>query len=94
MRDLISVIVPVYNAERYLDECIAGIIGQSYADFELILINDGSSDSSGEICRRHAGKDSRIIVIDKERYDQQAAGRSELSAKLRLYGNPDSPKRY
>lgn len=78
MRDLISVIVPVYNAERYLDECIAGIIGQSYADFELILINDGSSDSSGEICRRHAGKDSRIIVIDKPNGGVSAARNTAL----------------
>lgn len=80
MRDLISVIVPVYNAERYLDECIEGIVGQGYADFELILVNDGSSDSSGEICRRHAGKDSRIIVIDKTNGGVSAARNTALDA--------------
>lgn len=62
----ISVIVPVYNAERYLDKCIASILAQSFSDFELVLINDGSTDNSGEICNNFAKKDSRIKVIHKE----------------------------
>jgi len=64
-KGLISVVVPVYNAERYLDECIGGVLSQTYTDFELILVNDGSTDSSLEICRRYAAKDKRVVVIDK-----------------------------
>ncbi len=61
----ISVVVPIYNAERYLVECIEGVLSQSYTDFELILVNDGSADSSLDICRKYAAKDSRIVVMDK-----------------------------
>lgn len=63
--NFISVIVPVYNAEKYLDECINGVLSQSYKDFELILVNDGSKDSSLSICKKYAQSDNRIIVIDK-----------------------------
>lgn len=63
---LISVIVPVYNVERVLHFCIDSIIAQSYKDFELILVNDGSADNSGEICDQYAERDKRISVIHKE----------------------------
>lgn len=59
----ISVIVPVYNVEKYLDKCITSIIEQTFTDFELILINDGSKDHSGSICDTYKEKDSRIKVI-------------------------------
>ena len=59
----ISVIVPVYNAEPYLPQCLESILAQDYRDFELILVNDGSTDSSGDICERYAARDSRIRVI-------------------------------
>lgn len=62
---MISIIVPVYNAEKYLDKCINSIIDQSYRDFEVLLIDDGSSDGSAEICDTHASKDPRIRVIHK-----------------------------
>jgi glycosyltransferase involved in cell wall biosynthesis len=62
----ISIIVPVYNVEKYLHKCINSILSQTLADFELILVDDGSKDSSGEICKEYAKKDSRIIVIHKE----------------------------
>lgn len=62
----ISVIVPVYNVERYLRRCIDSILAQTFTDFELLLIDDGSKDSSGEICDEYAAKDSRIIVFHKE----------------------------
>lgn len=62
----ISIIVPVYNSEKYLDDCIRSIIGQSYADWELLLIDDGSSDCSGKICDGYALQDSRIKVFHKE----------------------------
>ncbi|WP_271393614.1 glycosyltransferase family 2 protein [Aequorivita sinensis] len=62
----ISVIVPVYNVERYLDECIQSILNQDFKDFEVLLINDGSTDKSGEICEEYANKDLRIRVFHKE----------------------------
>lgn len=63
---LISIIIPVYNAEKSLKQCIASILDQNFSQFELILINDGSIDSSKEICEDHAKHDSRVIVINKE----------------------------
>lgn len=63
---MISIIVPVYNTERYLDRCIQSILAQTYTDFELLLINDGSTDSSGVICDKYAEQDSRVRVFHKE----------------------------
>lgn len=69
----ISVIVPVYNAEPYLEQCINSILRQTFIDFELILIDDGSTDNSGELCDRFAEKDKRILVIHQENRGQAAA---------------------
>lgn len=63
---MISVIVPVYNSEKYLGKCINSILGQTFQDFELLLIDDGSTDGSGEICDRYAVQDSRIKVFHKQ----------------------------
>ena len=62
----ISVIIPVYNAEKFLHRCIDSILSQTYTDFELLLINDGSFDNSGEICNEYASKDARIKVFHKK----------------------------
>lgn len=62
----ISVIIPVYNAEKYLSRCIDSILNQSFTDFELLLVNDGSDDHSGEICDDYAKKYSRVKVFHKE----------------------------
>lgn len=62
----ISVIVPVYKAEKYIHRCLDSIINQTFRDFELILIDDGSPDKSGEICDEYAAKDERVKVIHKE----------------------------
>ncbi len=62
----ISVIVPVYNAEKYLHRCIDSILSQTFTDFELLLIDDGSKDKSGAICDEYAVKDSRVRVFHKE----------------------------
>ncbi|WFE83091.1 glycosyltransferase family 2 protein [Parabacteroides chongii] len=59
----ISVIVPIYNAESFLDKCIQSVLQQSFIHFELLLINDGSNDRSGDICEHYAQKDTRIKVI-------------------------------
>ena len=63
---VISVIVPIYNAEKYIEECVSSIINQSFPDFELLLIDDGSTDSSGALCDSFAEKDSRIKVFHKQ----------------------------
>lgn len=59
---MISVIVPIYNAEKFLSECLESILAQTFTDFELLLIDDGSKDNSGKICDEYAAKDSRIRV--------------------------------
>lgn len=63
---LISVIIPVYNVESFLDECLQSVMTQNYQNLELILINDGSTDNSGKLCDFYQAKDDRIIVIHKE----------------------------
>lgn len=63
---LVSIIVPVYNSEETLARCINSILDQQYRNIEVILVNDGSTDNSLNICREFAETDSRIIVIDKE----------------------------
>ena len=66
MEPLISIIVPVYNSRQYLDECIRGVLNQSYPEWELLLLDDGSTDDSCELCKKHSQYDSRIIVLSKE----------------------------
>ena len=61
----ISVVVPIYNVERYLKRCIDSIINQTYDNLEIILVNDGSKDSCLNICNEYKKKDERVIVIDQ-----------------------------
>ena len=65
-KDLISVIVPVYNVEKYIRRCLDSIVNQTYSNLEIILIDDGSKDASGKICDEYAKKDNRITVIHKK----------------------------
>ena len=69
----ISVIVPIYNVEKYLERCIESILKQTFLDFELILIDDGSPDRCGEICEEYAAKDPRIYVIHQKNGGLSAA---------------------
>lgn len=62
MKELISIIVPVYNVENYLDKCIESLVSQTYKNIEIILIDDGSTDNSGKMCDEWAKKDERIII--------------------------------
>ena len=65
-KPLLSIIVPVYNVEKYIERCIKSILNQSFTNFELILVDDGSPDNCGKICDEYKKKDSRIKVIHKK----------------------------
>ena len=73
MDKLISVVIPVYNQEKFIDGCIEAVVSQNYKNIEIILIDDGSSDSSGDICESWKGKDSRIIVSHQDNKGLSAA---------------------
>ena len=62
--DKITIIIPVYNSESYLEECLDSVIKQDYSNLEIILVNDGSTDKSIEICIKYSQIDSRIVVIN------------------------------
>ena len=63
--ELVSVVIPIYNAEKTLDACLRSVEEQTHAELEIICVNDGSSDSSARIAREHAARDSRIVIIEK-----------------------------
>lgn len=75
----ISVIIPIYNVELYLRQCLDSIVNQTYRNLEIILIDDGSSDNCGKICDEYAEKDSRVIVIHKENGGLSAARNDGLA---------------
>lgn len=91
MEPLISVIVPVYKVEPYLDKCLQSITGQTYQNLEILLVDDGSPDRSGEICDRWGSRDSRIRVIHQENRGAGAARNAALdAARGELIGFVDS----
>ena len=65
-QELISIIIPVYNVKEYVEKCIKSVINQTYKNLEIIIIDDGSTDKSGEICKKYKKVDDRIIFIHKE----------------------------
>lgn len=79
MRTRLSIVVPVYNVEEFLPKCIESILAQTYSDFELIMVNDGSKDRSGEICDVYAKKDARIQVIHQRNKGVSAARNTALN---------------
>ena len=88
----ISIIVPVYKAEKYLNRCVDSILAQTFTDWELLLIDDGSPDRSGEICDEYAKKDSRIRVIHKENGGVSSArqrGQDEACGEYTIHVDPD-----
>ena len=76
---MVSIIVPVYNIERYIQKCVDSILAQSYQSFELILVNDGSTDYSGKICDAYEAIDSRIKVVHKPNGGLTSARNAGLS---------------
>lgn len=91
MQELISIIVPVYNVEQYLKRCVESIIHQTYSNLEIILVDDGSKDSSGKMCDEYAAEDSRIKVIHQENGGASAARNRGLAiAKGELIGFVDA----
>lgn len=74
----ISVIVPVYNAGKYLARCVESILAQTFTDFELILVDDGSTDNSPVLCDHFAGRDSRVKVIHQKNAGVSAARNAGL----------------
>lgn len=85
MKDLVSVIVPIYNVESYLCKCIDSIINQTYKNLEIILVDDGSPDNCGKICDRYAASDERIRVIHQENGGLSAARNAGLKIMTGKY---------
>lgn len=89
---LVSVIVPVYKAEAYLHKCVDSLLAQTMTDFEVLLIDDGSPDRSGEICDEYAAKDSRIRVFHKENGGVASArqvGLENVRGEYTIHADPD-----
>ena len=88
----ISIIVPIYNAEKFLPEAIESLINQTFKDIEIILVNDGSPDGSQKICEKYAEKDERIIVVNKENgglADARNAGMKVATGKYIMFLDAD-----
>lgn len=88
----VSIIVPVYNIEKYIVECIESILNQTYRNIELILIDDGSTDKSGVICDEYKNKDGRVVVIHQENKGVSTArnrGLDEATGKYIMFADSD-----
>lgn len=86
----ISIIVPIYNAEKFIDDCMNSIYSQTFGDYEIILVNDGSVDNSAEICKKYRDRDSRVTYIEKENGGAGSARNFGMkAAKGRYLAFPD-----
>jgi len=84
---LINIIVPVYNTEKYIRKCLDSIVNQTYRNLEIIVVDDGSTDSSGDICDEYAHKDARIKVIHKENGGVSSARNAALDLCTHTWGD-------
>lgn len=80
LSQVVSVIVPVYNVENYLNRCLDSLNRQSYRNLEIILVNDGATDASGEICEAYAAEDSRFRVLHQQNSGLSSARNTGLEA--------------
>ena len=80
IRPMVSIIVPVYNAADYLAACVSSLLEQDYGNIEVVLVDDGSTDASGEICDRFAGEDERVVVVHRPNGGISAAQNDGLDA--------------
>lgn len=88
----ISIVMPVYKAEKYICKCIDSILGQTFKDFELILVDDGSPDNSGLICDEYAKRDKRVIVIHKKNggvANARQIGINKATGEYTIHADPD-----
>lgn len=85
MKKKISIIVPVYNLENYLEKCISSILNQTYSNIEVILVNDGSNDGSGAICDKYMKKDDRVLAIHKNNGGVVSARKAGIEAATGEY---------
>ena len=88
----VSIIVPVYQVEKYIRQCVDSILAQTFTDFELILVDDGSKDQSGQICDEYARMDTRVKVIHKENgglSDARNTGMDQASGKYFMFVDSD-----
>ena len=88
----VTVIIPVYNSEKHISKCIESVLSQTYKDIEIILVNDGSKDSSGEICENYKSKDNRVQVFHRENSGVSASrnyGISKSSGKYICFIDSD-----
>ena len=85
MREVVSIIIPVYNVEKYLEKCINSVLEQTFKDIKIILVDDGSTDNCGEICEKFKKIDSRIIVIHQENQGVSAARNTGISVSTGEY---------
>lgn len=76
MSPKISIVIPVFNAERYLHQCLDSVLSQTFKNFEVILVNDGSTDSSGKICNDYQDLDSRVKVIHQSNHGSSCSHNS------------------
>jgi len=79
MNDLVSIVIPVYNVEEYIHECVVSVINQTYKNLEIILVDDGSPDNCPQICDEYAMKDNRVIVVHQKNGGLSAARNSGIS---------------
>lgn len=78
-KSLISIVIPIYNAEQYLEECLQSVLCQTYSNIEVICVNDGSTDNSLEILKKHKQEDNRIVIVDKQNTGVSEARNTGLS---------------